>query len=187
MAQKRRGADRPALGRSRWIGLALLALGVFFLASLLTYSPTLYRTAFDRGAVSLRVLAEPVLSFAESGPAVADGPLARLVHNAGGGLGLWLAALALKVLGWAAVWALPAVLLAWGWNRLWVRPPRRLLWRTGAAVPLIATLAVLAAVPGRHWGKPRAEVAIREKVGRLYVDADQVMALREVEAEPSAA
>ena len=153
MAQKRRGAETPpGVRASRWVGLALLALGLFLLAALLTYSPLRYRAAVQGNAVFFRPLAERVVAFAASGRGLSSGPLAGLYHNAGGGFGLWLGAVFLKLLGWVGVWFVPLLVGGWGWNRLRGNPVRRLLWRTGVGLPLLVVLDTAAAVPGRGWG-----------------------------------
>ncbi len=127
------------------MGLALIALGCFLTASLLTFDAAAYREAWAGRGGLLAPLARGMLALAGGGAGTATGPLARLYANAGGGLGVGLAGLGLRLLGALAVWALPALLLGWGWNRLLVRPLRRPLWRTAAALPLTLTVAAVAA------------------------------------------
>jgi hypothetical protein len=120
----------------RWIGLCLLIIGVFLLASLVTYDAGAYRKAVDRGDVNFPLASD--LAEVAGGTGAPRGLLAPVRPNAGGGLGLWSAAIFLLALGWVAVWVVPALGMAWGWNRLVQRPWRPLLLKTLAAIPLAA-------------------------------------------------
>ena len=152
MAQKRGsfGGDWQSKTQ-RWAGLCLVALGVFFLAALLTFDPAAYRGSWERGEVFFPFSAQLVV-FSTRPPDLASGPLAALYHNAGGGLGMWLVVGGLRSLGWIGVLLIPGSLLAWGWNRLLQRPSRSLWWRFLASFPLLATVtagvAALGASPG---------------------------------------
>jgi DNA segregation ATPase FtsK/SpoIIIE-like protein len=153
MVQKRRGSGGSISTKAqRWMGLSLVALGFFLLAALLTYNAGAYRSAWERNEAFFP-FSEQLVNFSGNA-APHGGPLAGVYHNAGGGLGLWLASLVLHLLGWIVVWVIPAGLIAWGWNRLFVQPVRPLLWRSIAGVPLVITLAAIASVllPGTSWG-----------------------------------
>ncbi len=155
MAQKRRGSGTARKHRlSRWTGLGLFALGLFLTAALLSFDAAAYRTAFERREVFLPFLAGRISAFANFPAGAPTGLLSGLYHNAGGGLGVWCATAALKILGWGAAWSAPALLLGWGWNRLGVLPVRRPILRSLVALPLILTVAAVAAAAGggHTWG-----------------------------------
>jgi hypothetical protein len=144
MARKQRISGKSLSGKiQRWIGLFLLVIGVFLLASLVTYDAGAYRKAVERGDVHFPFASD--LSNIAVGTGSPRGLLAPLSANAGGGLGLWSAAILVLALGWVAVWVVPAVVLAWGWNHLAQKPSKPLLLKTLAALPLAATAAGMAA------------------------------------------
>jgi len=137
---------------ARWSGLILLALGVFSLAALVTYAPARYAEAVSAGDVHLP-FADRLAAYAAGAPPTASGPAAGFTPNAGGGLGLLLAAWSVHTLGWVGVWLVPIVLLGWGKNRLLLEGARPLVLRTFLAVPLVASVAAVTAVvlPGPRW------------------------------------
>jgi S-DNA-T family DNA segregation ATPase FtsK/SpoIIIE len=168
MAQKRRGARAWWRTRaSRWLGLAFIALGLFLSVSLATFDPGAYHAAWERHAVRFGG-ADEIAAFAGEwqGP---SGPLSGLAANAGGSLGVLCATLLLGLLGWVAVGALPLACLAWGWNRTFAHPVRRLVWRTAAAIPLVSSVAAVAAATGSPvWGGALGEslwAVARDAVG----------------------
>jgi S-DNA-T family DNA segregation ATPase FtsK/SpoIIIE len=126
----------------RWTGLLLIAGGLFLLAAILTFDPPAYRRAWESGRVWFPA-AERLLDFTEDA-GVSRGPLAALVANLGGGIGLGSAALAVHLFGWIAVWSVPVGALTWGRNRLFLEPPRAVALRTAAAVPLLLAVTGLA-------------------------------------------
>ena len=153
MARKQGSKGKPLSRKiQRWLGLFLLAAGVFVLAALVTYDAPAYQRAVKQGGVIFPGASDLALRALDTGPA--RGWWAPIHSNAGGSLGVFLAASVLLTFGWIAGWVVPAALLGWGWNRLGLRPMKALSLRTLAALPLAATLAGMseALSPGRGWG-----------------------------------
>jgi DNA segregation ATPase FtsK/SpoIIIE, S-DNA-T family len=153
MARKQGTKGKPLSGKiQRWLGLLLLAIGVFLFAALVTYDAPAYRKAVERGDVIFPGAQDLAKTALQAG--TGRGVFAAIYPNAGGSLGLLFAVSLLLAFGWIAAWTIPAALLAWGWNRLLLRPIRPLILRTLAALPLIATLAGIAEAlaPSRGWG-----------------------------------
>ena len=153
MARKQASKGKP-LSRKihRWLGLLLVASGVFLFAALVTYDAPAYQKAVTHGHVHFpgaKSLAEAAL---QTGPG--RGWFASIWPNAGGGLGLFFAVSVLIAFGWVTGWAVPFGLLCWGWNRLLLRPLRPIALRSMAAIPLAITLAGIseAMAPRNGWG-----------------------------------
>jgi len=128
-AAKRSSSGRRASKRraARWLGLALLAAGLFLFASLLTFVPV----------------------DGELHP----GPLAPHYANLCGVVGRWCASVSLTPLGWLVVWAVPFLFFGLGVNRLRGAGPKSFVLRLLVATPLVGVfLAVLAgAGAGPRW------------------------------------
>src|SRR5262245_1828737 len=129
MARKQGTKGKPLSKKiQRWLGLFLLASGIFLFAALVTYDATAYQRAVKHGHAHFpgaKALAEAALA---TGPA--RGWLAGAWPNAGGGLGLFFAVSVLMTCGWIAGWAVPIALVGWGWNRLCLRPMRKIALRS---------------------------------------------------------
>jgi S-DNA-T family DNA segregation ATPase FtsK/SpoIIIE len=126
-------------------------LGLFLSVSLVTFDPGAYHAAWERHAVRFGG-ADEIAAFASEwhGP---SGLLSGFAANAGGSLGVFCSTLLLGLFGWIAVGAIPLTCLAWGWNRAFAHPVRRLAWRSAAAIPLVSTVAAVAAATGSPvWG-----------------------------------
>jgi S-DNA-T family DNA segregation ATPase FtsK/SpoIIIE len=170
MARKQSTKGKPLSRKiQRWLGLLLLAAGIFLFAALVTYDAPSYARAVKRGVIfpGAHDLAQAALS---TGPA--SGWVASAWPNAGGSLGVFFAVSVLIAFGWMTGWAVPAALVYWGWNRLLLKPLRPVLLRTLAAVPLGITLAGIgeAMTPRHGWGGNLGEgiwTGVQSSIGAL--------------------
>ncbi len=167
MASKRKGRKAGPNGRAaRWLGILLIAAGLFVAIALLTLdSGTYAASALDGGSLS-QWIADRALSFAP--PSL--GPFSGNFRNATGPLGVLVATLLLGSLGWVLSGLVPVVFLAWGWNRVALRPAVPLAVRCLVGLPLVALLGTLlaafGATPAVSGGLGRGLwMVVRETVG----------------------
>jgi hypothetical protein len=171
MARKQGSKGKPLSRKiQRWLGLLLVASGIFLFAALVTYDASAFQKSVKAGHVHFPAAKD--LAQAALATGSAKGWFASAWPNAGGALGLFFAVSVLIAFGWVAGWTLPIALACWGWNRLSMRPLRALTLRTLATLPLAVTLAAIAEAMSPHhgWGGNLGEgiwTGVQSSIGAL--------------------